>query len=83
MNAEFLILALFLPRVALFVFWMNEWLPHPPMPNWSELLLAVAAPRVLVLILIYFTMGLCGWFWVHLLAALLVYGGAGFKASRD
>jgi hypothetical protein len=53
------------------------------MPDSLELILAVAVPRVLILFMIYHTMGVGFWFFLHLLAALLVYGGSAWKAARD
>ena len=83
MDPAFLALALVVPRIALFMFWLNDGLPPLPMPGWSECMLAVAIPRVIILFMIYRTMGLGMWFWIHLLVALAVYGGAAYKASRD
>ena len=83
MDPAFLTLSLFLPRFALFFFWLNDGLPPLPMPGWSEIILAVAIPRIIILVMIYRTMGLGMWFWVHLLVALAVYCGSGYKASRD
>lgn len=83
MDPAFLTLALFLPRVAMFYFWLNSGLPPLPMPSWTEIILAVAVPRFIVLFLIFRTMGLCGWFWIHLLVAIAVYGGSAYRASRE
>jgi hypothetical protein len=83
MDPAFLSLALFLPRFALLYFWLNDGMPPVPMPDWFELILAVAVPRLLILFMIYHFMGICLWFFVHLLAALLVYGGSAWKAARD
>jgi hypothetical protein len=83
MDPAFLSLALFLPRIALLFFWLNYGLAPMPMPDSLELILAVAVPRVLILFMIYHTMGVGFWFFLHLLAALLVYGGSAWKAARD
>jgi hypothetical protein len=83
MDPACLTLGLFLPRLAMLYFWLNQGLPPVPMPDSVELILAVAVPRVLILIMIYHSMGICGWFFVHLLAALAVYGGSAYKAARD
>jgi hypothetical protein len=53
------------------------------MPSWGELVLAVAVPRFIVLFMVYQTMGLSFWFWLHLVAALTVYLGSAYKAAKD
>jgi hypothetical protein len=42
----------------------------------------VMLPRVLVLILIHAHQGFSSWFWIHLIVALMVWGGSGHKVSR-
>ena len=69
----FLVLALFLPRVALFLGWLQEF--RFPMQFPVDAVFWLLLPRVLVLIMIYTRQGLDNWFWVHLLVALLVYAG--------
>ena len=83
MDPLFLLLALFLPRLALFYFWVHDGLPPLPMPSWGELVLAVAVPRFIVLFMVYQTMGLSFWFWLHLVAALSVFLGSAFIAAKD
>jgi hypothetical protein len=76
----FLVLSLFLPRVALFVAWYEHWYLVVAQP-WAAVLWVVL-PRVLVLILIHAHQGFSNWFWLHLVAALIVWGGSGHKASQ-
>jgi hypothetical protein len=78
----FLVFALFLPRVAMVVAWLQGvFLPFhlngiiPPL-FWLFL------PRILVLYLIYVDQGLSLWFVVHLVAALVVWGGGGHQMRR-
>jgi hypothetical protein len=76
----FLVLSLFLPRLALFLTWLGGWVfGFIPLVN---LVLWALVPRVLVLILIAGTMGLGLWFWLHLLVALMVWGGSSTAVSR-
>jgi len=78
----FLVFSLFLPRIALFLLWLqNELLPfhlHGIVP----LAFAILLPRVLVLYLIYLDQGISLWFLIHLVAAVLVFGGSGGYHSR-
>jgi hypothetical protein len=67
----FLVVALFLPRIALFTGWINEWVFRVPQP--ASALLWFFLPRILVLITIYDVMGTCAWFWIHLVVAILTY----------
>ena len=76
----FLVLSLFLPRVSLFIGWLHMWWFFVPQP-WAGVLWVVL-PRVLVLIFIHAHLGFTLWFWIHLAAALLVWGGSSSKASR-
>ena len=69
----FLLLALFLPRVALFLAWLEAF--RFPVPFPVDAVFWLVLPRVLVLMIIYTRQGLDIWFLIHLLAALLVYAG--------
>ncbi|RRA48812.1 hypothetical protein [Acidipila sp. EB88] len=73
----FLVLSLFLPRVALFLGWMSHWrFPVAPAPVGDLLspVLWLVLPRLLVLIMIFFSQGISLWFVLHLLAAFGVFG---------
>ncbi len=76
----FLVLSLFLPRVALFIAWFDQW-TFPIIPVGS-VILWVILPRVLVLIFIYTSQGLSLWFLVHLLVALMVWSGGTHRVRR-
>ena len=78
----FLVFALFLPRVALAVAWVGGALIPFHLPGLLSLLVGILLPRVLVLYLIYLDQGLSLWFLIHLLVALLVWGGSGNYQRR-
>ena len=71
----FLVLSLFLPRLSLFIGWIHMWWFFVPQP-WAAVLWA-CLPRVLVLIFIHAHQGFDFWFWIHLVTAILVWGGSG------
>ncbi|HEY6412652.1 MAG TPA: hypothetical protein VIX42_03130 [Edaphobacter sp.] len=78
----FLVFALFLPRVALVVAWLQE-VPllshlHGPLP----LVVGILLPRILVMYLIYLDQGMSLWFVIHLAVALLVWGEGGHQVHR-
>jgi hypothetical protein len=77
----FLVLSLFLPRLALFVGWFDGWSfgVHPPL---AALLLWAFLPRVLVLISIYYVQGIGVWFFLHLFAAVVAWSGSAGAVSR-
>ncbi len=80
----FLVFSLFLPRVALAVAWLQGVLVPFHLHGIVPLVVAVLLPRVLILYLIYMDQGLSLWFLIHLLAALLVWGGSGgYRARRN
>ena len=78
----FLVFALFLPRIALLVAWLQTTLVPFHLVGVIPLLFWALLPRVLVLYVIYLDQGLSTWFLIHLLAALLVWGGSGGYHSR-
>jgi hypothetical protein len=78
----FLVFALFLPRIALVVAWFQGVLVPFHLHGLVPLLFAIILPRVLVLFLIYVDQGLSLWFVIHLVVALLVFGGGGHKMRR-
>jgi hypothetical protein len=78
----FLVFALFLPRVALFLLWLDSGLAVFRLHGIVPLVFAVLLPRVLVLFLIYLDQGISLWFVIHLVAALMVWGGSGGYHSR-
>lgn len=78
----FLVFALFLPRIALVVAWVQGTLISFHLGGLVPLIFWALLPRVLVLYLIYVDQGLSAWFLIHLIAALLVWGGSGGYHSR-
>lgn len=75
----FLVFALFLPRIALIVMWFQGGLASFHLHGIIPLLFAIFLPRVLILFLIYVDQGLSLWFVIHLVVALLVWGGSSHK----
>jgi hypothetical protein len=73
----FLVFSLFLPRIALLVYWAQTAMMPFHLTGWIPLLFAIFLPRVLVLYLIYLDQGLSLWFAIHFIAALLVWGSSG------
>jgi hypothetical protein len=78
----FLVFSLFLPRIALLVFWLQNALAPFYLHGLLPVLLAIFLPRLLVLYLIYMDQGIDLWFIIHLVAALMVWGGSGSYHSR-
>jgi hypothetical protein len=78
----FLVFALFLPRIAMVVAWLQGVLVPFHLNGIIPPLFWLLLPRILVLYLIYVDQGITLWFLVHLLAALLVWGGGGHQMTR-
>lgn len=69
----FLVLSLFLPRIALIAaFFTDGSFPHL-FTKWLSVPMALFIPRILVLIAIGTVMGMCTWFWIHLVIAIIVW----------
>jgi hypothetical protein len=78
----FLVFALFLPRIALFLLWLQNALVPFHLHGIIPLAFAILLPRALVLYLIYLDQGVSLWFLIHLVAAVLVWGGSSGYHSR-
>lgn len=78
----FLIFALFLPRIALAVMWLQGQLVPYHLIGILPLLVWLLIPRLMVLYLIYVDQGLSLWFLIHLVVALMVFAGGGHRISR-
>jgi hypothetical protein len=78
----FLVLALFVPRIALLLLWLQNTLSRFHVLGLVPLVFAILLPRLLVLYLIYLDLGVGLWFIIHLIAALMVWGGSGNYHSR-
>jgi hypothetical protein len=78
----FLIFSLFLPRIALVIAWAQGNLVPFHLVGILPLLMGVLLPRVLILYLIYLDQGISLWFLIHLVVALMVWGGSGSYHTR-
>lgn len=78
----FLILSLFLPRIALVIAYFQHNLAFFVLPGWIPLALAVVLPRVLVLILVFEDRGFGGWLLAHAIAIGFTYLCAGSSSKR-
>lgn len=78
----FLVFSLFLPRISLAVAWLQGVLGPFHLGGIVPLVIAALLPRVLILWMIYLDQGLSVWFLIHLLAAVLVWGGSGGYGVR-
>jgi hypothetical protein len=78
----FLIFALFLPRVALAVAWLQGVLVPFHLHGFLPLVVAIVLPRVLVLYLIYLDQGVSLWFIIHLVVGLVVWAEGGHQIHR-
>src|SRR5271163_1060384 len=78
----FLVFALFLPRIAMVVAWLQGVLVPFHLIGIIPPLFWLFLPRILVLYLIYVDQGLTLWFIVHFVVALVVWGGGGHRLTR-
>ena len=78
----FLVFALFLPRIAMAVAWLQGVLIPFHLVGIIPPLFWLLLPRILVLYLIYVDQGLTLWFLLHLLVGLMVWGGGGHQMTR-
>ena len=77
----FLILAIFLPRIALIIAYIAHHLVPYHLHGWVPPTLAILLPRILIIILIFQDRGMSVWLLVHGLALAAVYASAGRKNS--
>lgn len=68
----FLLLSLFIPRITLFLWWMNGNIPYNTTPLMADFFGALLIPRILILVYIYGIQGFSTWFIVHLVALGIV-----------
>jgi hypothetical protein len=78
----FLVFSLFLPRIALLLLWLEGATVPFHLHGLIPLVVAIVLPRVLVLWMIYLDQGISLWFVIHLVAAVLAWGGSGGYYSR-
>jgi hypothetical protein len=80
----FLILSLFLPRLCIFVAWlqhsMNQFIP--PSVGLIPIIVWVLLPRILILFWIYQDQGITIWLLLHVIALLCAWGGSGSRVVR-
>lgn len=79
----FLVVSLFVPRISILILYFQSAIPPNPMPLIADLLMSIFVPRAMVLIFIAANCGFGGWFWVHLVMAILVYAGGVSNSSSD
>lgn len=72
MNETFLIVSLFIPRLTLLYFYFTGLVPFNTVPFAADLMLSAFVPRLLILFYIIENQGYSNWFWVHLVAWILV-----------
>ena len=73
----FLVLALFLPRIAVGLMWLRNALGPFHLDGLLPPIAWVILPRALVMYLIYLDRGIELWFLLHLIVAVSVWGGSG------
>lgn len=78
----FLVFSLFLPRIALALGWLQGTLQHFHLVGLIPVVAWVILPRLLVMYLIYLDQGLSLWFVIHLVVAVIVWGGSGGYHAR-
>ena len=79
----FLVLALFLPRLSLFLMYLQHGYDrYQIVAGVIPLLFWLLLPRVFVLYLIYLDQGISLWFVIHLVVAVMVWGGSGRYHTR-
>jgi hypothetical protein len=69
----FLVLGLIFPRITLLIAWFSHGIPANNIPFIGDFFMAVFVPRVLILIYIATNMGICPWFWIHLVFLAIVW----------
>lgn len=78
----FLVFSLFLPRLALLVLWLETSLAPFDMHGVIGLVFSVVLPRVVVMYLIYLDQGFSMWLVIHIVVAVVVWGGSGRYNAR-
>jgi hypothetical protein len=80
----FLVLSLFLPRICIFVAWLQHGLSPfiPVQVNLIQIIVALLIPRILILFWIYQDQGISIWFLIHVIGILVAWGGGGSRVVR-
>jgi len=79
----FLILSLVFPRIVLFFWWITGNLPFNTTSLFVDVMASIFIPRVLILVWIYQALGICAWFWVHLVTMLVMLIISCLKFSKS
>jgi hypothetical protein len=84
MDSTFLVLSLFFPRISLlWSYFISHSIPPNTVPLFGDVALSIVVPRVLILIYIVQNLGFGSWFWIHLIVALIVWGGSSSTVSSN
>jgi len=80
----FLVLSLFLPRICIFVAWIQHSMPAyiPSTVGIIPVIVALLVPRLLILFWIYTDQGITIWFLLHVIALLMAWGGGSHRVYR-
>lgn len=80
----FLILSLFLPRLCIFVAWLQHNMPHyiPATVGIIPVIIWLLVPRILILFWIYQDQGVGLWFLLHAIALVIAWSGGGTTYFR-
>ena len=78
----FLVLALILPRISIALLWLQGRLIPFHLTSIIPPIAWLILPRALVLYLIYVDQGVSLWFLIHLVVAVMVWGGSGHYHTR-
>src|SRR5579875_3742500 len=73
----FLVLSLFLPRLCIFVAWLQHAMTQfiPPTVGIIPIIVWLLVPRILILFWIYTDQGITIWFLLHVIALIIAWGG--------
>lgn len=77
----FLVLSLFLPRLCIFIAWIQHGIPRfiPSAVGIIPIIIWILVPRILILFWIYQDQGITIWFLLHVIALLIAWGGGGSR----
>ncbi len=77
----FLVLSLFLPRICIFLAWLQHGMGTyiPASANLIQIIVALLIPRILILFWIYQDQGIGLWFLLHAIALVFAWGGGGSR----
>jgi len=84
MALWFLLLGLFLPRLTLFIAWLETGIPANTLPDLVNFVLWLIFPRFLIAFYIYTDMGAGNiWFWAYIATGIAgMFGETGYARRR-